>query len=83
MKKSKLEQVETKAPPIEFNTTYFVAVHGDEPKPSKKGDYTFQPPRHLGKSPVECIGMTYSKAKKTAIEWIGERPAYGTFVLLP
>ena len=73
----------TEKPSLTFDTSFYEEKHGQAPSANAKGTYSFLPPIHLGKRPVECRDMTYSKAKKQCIEWIGERPAYGEFVLIP
>ncbi|MCA9366875.1 hypothetical protein KC887_01255 [Candidatus Kaiserbacteria bacterium] len=80
---SNLVIVETEAPPVTFSTAYYEEAHGKPPHHNARGTWRFMPPRHLGKRPFEFYDMTYTEAKKQAVEAIGERPAYGEFVLIP
>lgn len=73
---------ETEAPPVTFNTSYYEASHGKLPHHNTRGVWRFMPPHHLGKRPFEFADMTFGEAKKQAVEAIGDRPAYGEFVLI-
>lgn len=80
---SKYTTIATEAPPVTFNTTYYEQEHGKAPHHNTRGTWRFMPPTHLGKRPLEFLDMTYTDAKKQAIDAIGDRPAYGEFILIP
>ena len=84
-KRSTLKIVDTtdKKPPVTFKTEFYEAQHGKAPTANKKGTWTIHPPHHLGNRPLEFCDMKWGDAKKQTVEWIGERPAYGEFVLAP
>ena len=80
---SNYDTTETTAPPVTFNTSYYEQAHGKAPHYNARGTWRFMPPRHLGKRPFEFFEMSYGDAKKQAVDAIGNRPAYGEFILIP
>lgn len=70
---------------VDFNTSYYEEEHGKTPHWNEVGDYTFLPPRNLGRRPWLIVGLPFRDAKEEALRQIGDRPvAEGAeFVLVP
>lgn len=71
--------------PLPFNEEYYIAEHGEAPHHNKKGDWEFHPPRSCGHYRWVFEGVSYSEAKRQALEKLGDRRVEDgeAFILVP